>query len=100
MRPSRSVQAETDGAATEGARVEQLDAIMDKGSGAEVIQAIAALVRSHNRAELAAQAGISRVGLWKAIKDDGDPRFDTVVRILDALGMRLRVEAKERARAR
>jgi probable addiction module antidote protein len=42
---------------------------------------------------LALDAGLSRKGLYKALSEDGNPSFTTVMRITRALGMRLRILA-------
>ena len=42
---------------------------------------------------LAREAGMSREGLYKALSDDGNPTFATVMKITRALGMQLRITA-------
>ena len=42
-------------------------------------------------AGLARDAGMSRVGLYKALSPEGNPTFATVVRIARALGMQLHI---------
>ena len=42
-------------------------------------------------AALARDAGMSREGLYKALSEDGNPTFATVLRITQALGLRLRI---------
>jgi len=44
---------------------------------------------------IAADTGLSRQALHKALSEEGNPTLDTVVRVLDALGLQL--EAKPRA---
>jgi probable addiction module antidote protein len=43
--------------------------------------------------ELAALSGLTREGLYKALKAGAQPRFDTVTRVLFALGMELHIKA-------
>ena len=40
---------------------------------------------------LAREIGMSREGLYKALSENGNPTFATVVRITRALGMQLRI---------
>ena len=40
---------------------------------------------------LARDTGMSREGLYKALSEDGNPTFATVMRITRALGMQLRI---------
>ena len=42
---------------------------------------------------LAREAGMSREGLYKALSDDGNPTFATVMKITRALGIQLRITA-------
>jgi len=43
-------------------------------------------------ATIAANAGLGRESLYKTLKPGAQPRFDTVRRLLEALGVSLRVE--------
>ena len=40
---------------------------------------------------LAREIGMTREGLYKALSDNGNPSFTTVMRITRALGMQLRI---------
>lgn len=44
-------------------------------------------------AQLAAQSGLTRESLYKTLSSTGNPKFQTVLSIIHALGMRLRCEA-------
>ena len=55
--------------------------------------ALNTVVRSGNVSALAKQAGLSRAGVYKALSDDTRPAFDTVARIVSALGYRIQVTA-------
>lgn len=39
---------------------------------------------------MARKAGLGRESLYKALSHDGNPEFSTVLRVLQALGLRLR----------
>ena len=41
------------------------------------------------RAEVAKKAGITREALYKALRPNASPRFDTISRVCQALGVRL-----------
>ena len=48
----------------------------------------------------ATHAGLSRESLYKALSGEGNPQFETIFRVLTALGIRLRAEpAKKKKRA-
>ncbi len=44
-------------------------------------------------AQVANDAGLSRESLYKALSGERVPTFDTVLRVVGALGLRLRAEA-------
>ncbi|MFK5636104.1 MULTISPECIES: addiction module antidote protein [unclassified Ornithinimicrobium] len=43
--------------------------------------------------ELARRVGLSRDGLYKALSDQGNPTWSTVLRVCDALGLKLTFHA-------
>jgi probable addiction module antidote protein len=57
-----------------------------------IIAALNEVARAHGMTKLASEAGISREGLYKALSEEGNPSFGTVVKLLSALGLRLHVE--------
>ena len=66
-----------------------LDAVLEDGDPALIKAALGDVARARGMTELAAQAGISRAGLYKALGEDGNPSFATVAAIMKALGVRL-----------
>jgi probable addiction module antidote protein len=59
-----------------------------------LLSVISALARSKGMAEIAQDLGVSREGLYKSLSPGSNPAFGTVVKTLDSLGLRLRVEPK------
>jgi len=45
--------------------------------------------RSIGMAKIAKASGLNRESLYKALKENAHPRFDTVMRILNAMGLKL-----------
>ena len=43
--------------------------------------------------QLAREVGMTREGLYKALGENGNPTFATIMRITKALGMQLRITA-------
>ncbi len=39
--------------------------------------------------EVAKQAGVTRASLYKSMAEDGNPRFETIAKIVEALGCKL-----------
>ena len=55
--------------------------------------ALGIIARSGNMSELARRVGMSRDGLYKALSDQGNPTWTTVLKVSEALGLRLSFEA-------
>ena len=47
------------------------------------------IARARGMTEIAKAAGITREALYKALRPDSAPRFDTITRVCAALGVRL-----------
>ena len=63
----------------------------DPGDGSLIRSALNDVARAQNMAQLSRDVGMSREGLYKALSDEGNPSFATVLRVVRALGMHLRV---------
>jgi len=44
-------------------------------------------------AQVARDAGLSRESLYKALSGERSPSFDTILKVMDALGLKLHAEA-------
>ena len=65
----------------------------DPGDGSLIRAALNDIVRAQNMSRLALEAGITRKGLYKALSEDGNPSFTTVMKVTRALGLQLRFTA-------
>ena len=63
------------------------------GDAAFVAKALGDIARARGMAQVATDAGLSREILYKALSGERNPTFDTVLRVVDALGLKLRAEA-------
>ncbi len=50
------------------------------------------VARARGVAPLAKRAGLTRQALYKGLSKDGNPSLDTIVRVLDALGLKLTLQ--------
>jgi probable addiction module antidote protein len=55
--------------------------------------ALGDIARARGMTEIAKAAGVTREALYKALRPDSAPRFDTVSRVCTALGVRLVAQA-------
>ncbi|WP_336974194.1 addiction module antidote protein [Sphingobium aromaticiconvertens] len=70
-----------------------LDAAFEEGDPALIVAAIGDVAKARGMTEVAAKAGISRAGLYKALGEGGNPSLSGLLGILKALGVRLTVAA-------
>ena len=68
-----------------------LQAVLDEapGDAALLAEAIGDIARAEGMVQLARDTGFTREGLYKALSKDGNPRLDTVLKVLHALGLKL-----------
>jgi len=60
-----------------------------------IAKAIGDVARARGMSQTARDTGITREGLYKALSEEGNPSFATVLKVLSALGLRLHVELAE-----
>ena len=62
------------------------------GDASFIAKALGDIARAKGMSQVAREAGLSRESLYKALSGDRNPRLDTVLRIVGALGLKLRAE--------
>jgi probable addiction module antidote protein len=67
--------------------------ILEANDAALLASALGDIARARGMSEIAKTAGITREALYKALRPDSAPRFDTVSRVCAALGVRLVAQA-------
>ncbi|PXA89051.1 putative addiction module antidote protein [Caulobacter sp. D4A] len=72
---------------------------METGDAAYIQHALGVAARALGMAEVAEKAGLGRESLYKALKEDANPRFETVLKVMQALGLQLTVRMGEPAEA-
>ncbi|MEO5661657.1 MAG: addiction module antidote protein [Nocardioides sp.] len=72
-----------------------LEAVLDEAGDdpAFVAQALGNIARSQNFSELARTVGMSREGLYKALSSEGNPSFATIMKVTNALGLKIEFHA-------
>jgi probable addiction module antidote protein len=65
----------------------------DPGDGSLILAALNDIARARGMSRLARDSGLTREGLYKALAPDGNPHFSTVMKIANALGVKLRTAA-------
>jgi probable addiction module antidote protein len=68
-----------------------LDEAPDDVSG--IARALGDIARAKGMSQVAKEAGLSRESLYRALSEDGNPSFATVLKVARALGVRLHAQA-------
>lgn len=64
---------------------------------AVIARALGAVARARGMTRIARDTGLSRESLYRALSTEGNPEFATVIRIIEAIGLRLMVEPRSKA---
>ncbi|WP_157268543.1 addiction module antidote protein [Azohydromonas aeria] len=68
---------------------EYLTQVLTDGDSAELVRALGHIAKARGMAQIARDSGLGRESLYKALRPDAQPRFDTILRVCAALGVRL-----------
>jgi probable addiction module antidote protein len=63
------------------------------GDAAFIAKALGDIARAKGMTQVARDAGLSRESLYKALSDDRAPDFDTILKVMGALGLKLHAQA-------
>jgi probable addiction module antidote protein len=66
-----------------------LNIVIGEGDIAELAHALGVAAKARGMSEVAKAAGITREALYKALRPNAKPRFETISRVCGALGVRL-----------
>lgn len=64
-----------------------------QGDAAFIAKTLGDIARAKGMTQVAREAGLSRESLYKALSGERSPDFDTILKVIGALGLRLRAEA-------
>ncbi len=70
---------------------EFLAEVLATGTTSDFIHALNTVARAKGMTEVAKQAGVTRASLYKSLSADGNPQFETISKIVEALGGHLSV---------
>lgn len=66
-----------------------LSLVLEEDDPAELAHALGIIARARGMTEIANASGLTREALYKALRPNSQPRFDTIRRVCGALGVRL-----------
>ncbi len=74
---------------SEEAMAEYLSQVLEDGDNEEFLRAIGHIAKAKGMAQIAKDTGLGRESLYKAFRPNAKPRFDTVMKVIDALKLQL-----------
>ena len=77
----------------DAAIAEYITAILETGDADLLLLALGDVARARGMAQVAKDSGLGRESLYKALAPGAKPRFDTVLKVARALGVRLTAQA-------
>ncbi len=77
----------------EQAMAEYLTVVLEDNDPSLLAAALGDIARARGMSEIARASGITREALYKALRPDAQPRFDTISRVCTALGVKLVAQA-------
>ena len=70
-----------------------LTMVLEENDISEFTHALGVVARARGMSAVAEQSGLTREALYKALRPSSQPRFDTIHRVCNALGVRLVAQA-------
>lgn len=77
----------------EAAIAEYLTASLEMGDEQVLLNAIGTAARAHGMSQLARDSGLGRESLYKALAPGAKPRYDTLLKVIHALGVNITFSA-------
>jgi len=71
--------------------VEYLNAVLAEGSDSDLIAAIGHIAKSIGMTKIAQETGLSRPSLYKALSEGAKPQFETIMKVLRAIGGHIQI---------
>jgi probable addiction module antidote protein len=66
-----------------------LTIVLKENDPSALTDALGTIARARGMSEIAKASGLTREALYKALRPNSQPRFDTIARVCTALGVRL-----------
>jgi probable addiction module antidote protein len=81
---------------TEEGMAAYLEAALEEGDPSLISAVLGDIARAKGMAEIARETGLGRESLYKALSPEGNPEFATVLKVIRALRLKLKVQTAKR----
>jgi probable addiction module antidote protein len=71
---------------------EYLNTVLEEGNSSDVVIAIGHIAKAMGMSKIAEETGMSRPSLYKALSEGAKPQFDTIMKVLRAIGGQINVK--------
>lgn len=71
---------------------EYLNAVLEDGNAQEIVTALGHVAKAIGMSKIAQQTGLSRPSLYKALSPESKPQFETILKVLRAVGKNLQLK--------
>lgn len=71
---------------------EYLNTVLEEGDSKDIVVALGHIAKSLGMAKIAEETGLSRPSLYKAFSEGSKPQFDTILKVLRAVGGSLQLK--------
>jgi probable addiction module antidote protein len=69
-----------------------LNTVLEEGDNSEVIAAIGHVAKAIGMTKIAEETGLSRPSLYKALSEGAKPQFETIMKVLNAIGGQINIK--------
>ncbi|PRY89543.1 addiction module antidote protein [Mongoliibacter ruber] len=70
---------------------EYLNSVLEEGDNDDVVVALGHIAKAIGMSKIAEETGMSRPSLYKALSAGSKPQFETIIKVLKAVGGQLRI---------
>jgi probable addiction module antidote protein len=71
---------------------EYLNTVLEDGNSKEIQVALGHIAKAIGMSKIAEQTGMSRPSLYKALAENAKPQFDTILKVIRAIGGNLKLK--------
>ena len=72
-----------------------MEEALETDDPAFIAKALGTVARARGMSKIAKKTGLSRESLYKALSTEGNPEFGTIIRVMQALGLRFSITATQ-----
>src|ERR1700692_408146 len=72
-----------------------MEEALETDDPAFIAKALGTIARARGMSRIAKKAGLSRESLYKALSTEGNPEFATIIRVMQALGLKFSITATQ-----